>query len=147
MDDMRRNVQKAALYFGIVNLIIGLAAFVGPLVTGNDDGIINTSPGLLFGIFAFNWFHALAHLLFGVAGIAVARSCEASRTYMWVSAAVFGVLTVAGFIGVGMEMEPQLLMGMAVNGADNLLHLAWTGLTLYFAYQASRQDVPEASCA
>ena len=147
MDDVRRPVERAALYFGIVNLLLGLAAFVGPLVTGNDDGIINTSPGLLFGIFAFNWFHAVAHLLFGVAGILVARSCESSRTYMWVSAAVFGVLTIAGFIGAGMEMEPQMLMGMAVNGADNLLHLLWTGLTLYFAYQASRQNVPEASCA
>ncbi|NLF10839.1 MAG: DUF4383 domain-containing protein [Anaerolineaceae bacterium] len=147
MDDVRRPVEKAALYFGIVNLIIGLAAFVGPLVTGNNDGLINTSPGLLFGIFAFNWFHALAHILIGAAGILVARSCESSRTYMWVSAAIFGVLTVAGFIMVGMEMDPQLMMGMAVNGADNLLHLLWTALTLFFAYQASRQTAPEVSCA
>jgi len=53
----------------------------------------------------------------------------------------------AGFIMVGMEMDPQLMMGMAVNGADNLLHLLWTALTLFFAYQASRQTAPEMSCA
>ena len=139
-------VQKAALYFGLANLVIGLAGFVGPLVIGNDDGIININPGLLFGIFGMNWLHAIAHILFG-AGIVISRSCEASRTFMWASAGVFGLLTILGFVMFGMEMEPQMMLGMASNGADNLLHLLWTGLTLYFAVQASRQELPEASCA
>ena len=63
-----RTIQKIAFYFGIVNLVIGLAGFTGPLVTKNDEKIINLKPGLLFNIFAINWLHALVHLLAGSPG-------------------------------------------------------------------------------
>lgn len=42
-------VQKAALWFGLLNVVIGVAGFLGAAVTGNQDGFININPGNLLG--------------------------------------------------------------------------------------------------
>lgn len=42
--------RRTALYFGALNLGIGLAGFFGPFVTGNDEGLINIETGQLFEI-------------------------------------------------------------------------------------------------
>jgi hypothetical protein len=49
-----RTVQRAAFWFGIINLVTGFAGFMAPLVKGSRQRWINTGPGLLFGLFATN---------------------------------------------------------------------------------------------
>ncbi len=120
-----RTIQKIAFYFGMVNLVIGLAGFTGPLVTKNDQKVINTKPGLLFGIFAINWAHALLHLLTGVGGLVARTSQDAARTYMWFSSILFGALTSMGLAVFGLNRGIHLVMGMALNRQDNLLHTAF----------------------
>ncbi len=117
-----RTIQKIAFYFGMVNLVIGLAGFMGPLVTKNDQKMINTRPGLLFGIFAINWVHALVHLLTGIGGLLTRTSQSAARNYMWFSSILFSVLTAMGLAVFGFKRGIHMVMGMALNLPDNLLH-------------------------
>ncbi len=121
-----RTVQKIAFYFGMLNLVIGLAGFIGPLITKNDQKIINTKPGLLFGIFAINWVHALVHLLAGIGGILARAEHNASRTYLWFSSILFGALTSMGVAVFGFRRGIHLVMGMALNRQDNILHGVFT---------------------
>lgn len=126
-------VQKAAFYFGVVNLIVGIAGFIGPFVTGNNDGIININPGNLFGIFGMNWLHATAHVLFGVAGMAVRAKYDSSVAYMWVVAVVFGAMAAMGFMQFGMQEGLHSVMGMTVDRLGNVVHTIWALIGLYFA--------------
>ena len=68
-----RSVQTAAKYLSLANLLVGIAGFFAPVVTGNSDRIINIHPGRLFGIFAVNWPHALLHVVFGLSGLPAQR--------------------------------------------------------------------------
>lgn len=134
--------NRAALYFGILNLLIGLAGYLGPFVTGNQDGLINIDTGQLFGLLAMNWVHAGLHLAFGLYGLAVRDSAEDARTYFWAVTVIFGVAAVLGFLaqaGFMVKRDPEgvlLVLEMAVDTAANLLHLAWAGIALWFALRA-----------
>jgi hypothetical protein len=64
--------------------------------------------------------HNLVHLLFGVAGLAMARSASTARTFLVGGGAVYLLLTVYGVV-----IDHQSAANFVpVNGADNLLHLA-----------------------
>ena len=125
-----RTIQKIAFYFGLVNLVIGLAGFVAPLVTKNDDKMINTKPGLLFNVFAINWLHALLHVLAGAAGLLLHVRENASRTYLWISSALFGALSAVGIAVFGFKRGIFMVMGMALNAPDNVLHAAFAAASL-----------------
>ncbi|PQE00061.1 hypothetical protein CYL16_14630 [Mycobacterium sp. EPG1] len=73
---------------------------------------------MLLGIFAVSVLHNTVHLLFGLAGIAFARSISGSRNYLIGGGAVYAVLGLYGLIidhGSGANFVP-------VNNADNWLH-------------------------
>lgn len=118
-------VQRAALYFGLVNLLIGIAGFAGPAVKSNRDRYINVNPGLLFGIFAMNWLHALVHLVAGALGLPARRTRSAARSYMAFAATLFGLLSAAGWQQGRARPGIYLVMGMALNTAANALHTLW----------------------
>ena len=126
-------VQKAAFYFGVVNLVVGIAGFIGPFVTGNNDGIININPGYLFGMLGINWLHAAAHVLFGVAGMSVRTNYDSSVTYMWVVAVVFAAMAAMGFMQFGMQSGLYSVMGMTVDRNGNVVHTVLALIGLYFA--------------
>ena len=73
-----RSVQTAAKYLSLANLLVGIAGFFAPVVTGNSDRIINIHPGRLFGIFAVNWPHALLHVVLGLVGLPAQRDLPAA---------------------------------------------------------------------
>lgn len=140
--------RRTALYFGALNLGIGLAGFFGPFVTGNDEGLINIETGQLFGLVAINWAHALLFVAFGLYGIAARGKKESAVTFMWSVAVVFGLLALLGLLGEAGWMEVRdpegtlVVFEIAVDAAAILLHLAWSAVGLFFALRA-REAMPQ----
>ncbi|MCU1565644.1 MAG: hypothetical protein JWQ56_581 [Pseudarthrobacter sp.] len=117
----RTNVQKASMVVGAVFLLVGILGFV-PGITGNYDQLGfagHHSEALLLGLFQVSVLHNIVHLLFGAAGIALARSAAASRSFLLYGGVIYLVLFVYGLV------IPQESAGnfVPLNGFDNILHL------------------------
>ena len=127
-----KNIQKTvALVFGIAFLLIGILGFV-PALTPN---------GMLLGLFMVNLAHNLVHLLFGVVGLAVALTDtggkDTSRLYNRVSGVIYLVLLVVGLIAMivpALAPNGMLLGLVAINPADNILHLVLGGVLAYVGF-------------
>ncbi|TRW88463.1 DUF4383 domain-containing protein [Mycolicibacterium sp. 018/SC-01/001] len=117
----RSQVQWAALIVGVVFLVVGIAGFVPGVTTHyNELSFLGHHSGaLLLGLFAVSILHNIVHLLFGVAGIAFARSVVASRLYLIVGGVIYAVLWLYGLI-----IDRDSTMNFVpLNTADNWLHL------------------------
>lgn len=115
-------VQKAALVYGIVFLIVGIGGFIPGLTTGIDTLRFagHGSEAMLLGVFQVSILHNLVHVLYGAAGIAVARTWGASKQYLIWGGAVYAVLWLYGLLvphDHGANFVP-------LNTADNWLHFA-----------------------
>ncbi|MGC5171040.1 DUF4383 domain-containing protein [Microbacterium sp. DT81.1] len=113
-------VQKAALIVGIVFLVVGVAGFIPGLTTDVNALLIagHESHALLLGVFQVSILHNIVHLLFGIAGVAVARSASASRQYLIWGGVIYLVLWIFGLFVAG--DNPANFV--PVNTADNWLH-------------------------
>lgn len=70
-------------------------------------------------MFQVSILHNIVHLLFGVAGLALARTVTGARNYLVVGSAIYLVLFVYGLV-VGQESAAKFV---PVNTADDILHL------------------------
>jgi hypothetical protein len=115
--------------FGVVYLLVGLAGFA---VT-TDVGFASTDGGPLV-VFEVNPLHNVVHLLIG-AGLLVAarRSTSAARGMNVTVGATYLLVGVAGLFLVGTSANV-----LALNGADNVLHLASALLLLGVGLAADR---------
>jgi hypothetical protein len=114
-------VQRAALAVGVVFLLVGVAGFI-PGVTSDFDDLQfagHESEAELLGIFQVSVLHNIVHLLFGVAGLAMARTWSAARTYLIGGGAIYLVLFVYGLL-VDKHSDANFV---PVNDADDWLHL------------------------
>src|SRR5918995_1684557 len=96
----RTNIQKAALAVGAVFLLVGVLGFI-PGITSNYETMGfagHESEALLLGIFQVSILHNIVHLLFGAAGIALARTASGARTYLVGGGVVYLVLWVYGLL-------------------------------------------------
>jgi arginine exporter protein ArgO len=113
-------VQKGSLIVGIVFLLVGILGFI-PGITTNMDTLQfagHESDALLLGVFQVSILHNLVHLLFGVAGIALARSASASKKFLIWGGAIYAVLWLYGlFID-----HDSMANFVPLNTADNWLH-------------------------
>ncbi|MBC7542922.1 MAG: DUF4383 domain-containing protein [Candidatus Sericytochromatia bacterium] len=133
----RRNIlQQGAMVLGVINLIVGIAGFLSPLVVGGDPGLINTSPGLLFGLFGINGLHASVHLLVGIIGIVMARTATNARAFLWGIGIVFALLALVDLMAGRSGMHA--LMGMTVNAADVWLHAVLAAAAFLVLYMGDR---------
>jgi hypothetical protein len=117
----RTNVQKAALAVGAVFLLVGVLGFV-PGITSQYDQLQvagHHSGAMLLGLFQVSVLHNIVHLLFGVAGLALARTATGSRSYLLVGGAIYLVLWIYGLV-VDQESAGNFV---PLNGFDNWLHL------------------------
>ena len=73
----RPQVQKAALAVGIVFFLVGVLGFIPGITTNyaSLSGAGHDSEAKLLGIFQISYLHNAVHLLFGVAGYLMARTC------------------------------------------------------------------------
>jgi len=117
----RSNVQKASLAVGAVFLLVGVLGFV-PGITANFDRLHfagHHSEAMLLGLFQVSALHNIVHLLFGAAGIALARTAAGARSFLLYGGIIYLVLFVYGLV------VPQDSAGnfVPLNGFDNGLHL------------------------
>ncbi len=117
----RTAVQKAALAVGAVFLLVGLLGFV-PGITSNFDQLAfagHHSEALLLGLFQVSVLHNVVHLLFGAAGIVLARTIGGARSYLLYGGIIYLVLWVYGLV-IDQDSAGNFV---PLNGADNWLHL------------------------
>lgn len=78
----RRPVQPAATVVGAVFLLVGILGFIPGVTTSYDQlgGAGHDSMALLLGLFQVSILHNVVHLLFGVAGLALARTAAGPAT-------------------------------------------------------------------
>jgi arginine exporter protein ArgO len=113
-------VQKVALVFGIVFLVIGIAGFI-PGLTQNLETIQfagHESEALLLGVFQVSILHNIVHLLYGIVGLAAAARFDASKYYLIWGGVVYALLFLYGLFISG--DHPANFVPL--NTADNWLH-------------------------
>ena len=117
----RSPVQFAATVVGVVFLLVGVLGFV-PGVTTQLDALAVAGHGsgaMLLGLFHVSVLHNLVHLLFGVAGLALARTSGAAYGYLVGGGAIYLLLAIYGAF-VPADSAANVV---PVNTADNWLHL------------------------
>jgi hypothetical protein len=136
-------VQRFAQVLGAVYLLVGIVGFVPPLLVGSVPGALGPFTGFLLGLFAVNWFHSLAHLAIGAAGLAVHRSFSGSKAY----ALALGIAYAALFLLGILSGEVATLGGLLpLNGLDDVLHVL-TALVAFTAYFTARLPESEQGAA
>ena len=115
------DVQKVAMAAGVVFLVVGVLGCIPGVTTGYEDLALagHESGAELLGIFQVSVLHNLVHLLFGVAGLAMARRWDSARAYLIGGGLIYLVLWIYGLVvdkGSDANFVP-------VNTADDWLHL------------------------
>lgn len=132
------NMQRAATAVGAVFLLVGIAGFIPGLTTDYDtmEFAGHESEALLLGVFQVSILHNIVHLLFGVAGLALARTWNTARLYLIGGGVIYGVLWIYGLV-VGKEHQANFV---PLNTADDWLHfilaVGMIGLGFLFAREA-----------
>ncbi|MEU9579548.1 DUF4383 domain-containing protein [Streptomyces chilikensis] len=117
----RTPVQRAAQAVGLVFLLVGILGFIPGITTryGEMEFASHESGAKLLGLFQVSVLHNLVHLLFGVAGLALARTAPAARAYLIGGGLIYLVLWVYGLV-VDHHSAANFV---PLNTADNWLHL------------------------
>jgi hypothetical protein len=117
----RTLVQTAALAVAIVFLLVGVLGFIPGVTT--DYGTMkfagHESEAKLLGLFQVSILHNIVHLLFGAAGLAMARTVSGARNYLIGGGAIYLVLWLYGLV-IDHNSAANFV---PLNGADNWLHL------------------------
>ncbi|RST15071.1 DUF4383 domain-containing protein [Streptomyces sp. WAC05374] len=118
----RTAVQQAAFLVGAVFLLVGVLGFVPGITTDYDamEFASHDSGAKLFGVFQVSILHNLVHLLFGLAGLSMARAASTARSFLVVGGVIYLALWLYGLFidhDSGANFVP-------VNTADNWLHFA-----------------------
>lgn len=114
-------LQKAAMAVGVVFLLVGVLGFIPGVTTDYDQMEFagHESGAELLGIFQVSILHNIVHLLFGIAGIAAAKSYSGSRNYLIGGGVIYLVLWIYGLL-VGDNSSANFV---PMNDADDWLHL------------------------
>ncbi|HYI60626.1 MAG TPA: DUF4383 domain-containing protein [Acidimicrobiales bacterium] len=106
-------VAIAFLAVGVLGFVPGITSDLGDITFAGHE-----SEAELLGIFQVSILHNIVHLLFGIAGVAVARTAAASRNFLIWGGAIYLVLWIFGMFVAG--DNPANFV--PVNTADNWLH-------------------------
>ncbi len=115
-------LRKAAMAVGVVFLLIGVLGFV-PVITSdwNQLGWAGYESGaMLLGLFQVSVLHNIVHLLYGVAGLALAKSVSGARAFLIGGGVIYLVLWIYGLVFSDNEGAANFV---PLNNADNWLHL------------------------
>jgi hypothetical protein len=117
----RTLVQTAALVVAAVFLLVGVLGFIPGITTDYSSMSFagHHSDAKLLGVFQVSILHNIVHLLFGLAGFAMARTVSGARLYLVGGGAIYLVLWLYGLL-VGQNSAANFV---PVNTADDWLHL------------------------
>lgn len=138
----RTPVQNVARLVGIVFLLVGIAGFIPGITTNLYDGLEfagTDGTAELLGIFEVSVLHNIVHALFGIAGLALAKTASGARTFMIGGGAIYVALWLLGIVG-GANWIPS-------NTADNWLHLALGGALIVLGVVLTREQKRVATTA
>jgi hypothetical protein len=117
----RHPARLSATVVAAVFLVVGIAGFI-PGLTTEYDGMTfagHESTAMLLGVFHVSILHNIVHLLFGIAGFALARTASGAISFLIGGGAVYLVLWLYGLL----IDQTSAANFVPVNGADNWLHL------------------------
>src|SRR3954462_2569605 len=116
-------VQSLAALVGAVFLAVGVLGFIPGITTHYGDLSFagDGSTAKLLGIFQVSILHNIVHVLFGLAGLALARTWDGARTFLIGGGIVYLVLWLLGIVG-GADWIP------AISADDWLLFLLGIGM-------------------
>ena len=114
-------VRTFATVVGAVFLLVGILGFVPGITTDYESlGLAGPdSHAQLLGLFQVSVLHNLVHLLFGVAGLAMAKKASSAVAYLVGGGVIYLVLFVYGIV-TDHSSEANFV---PLNGADDYLHL------------------------
>jgi hypothetical protein len=113
----RSQAQQLTMLLGVVFILVGILGFIPGITTHYGDMSFagDDSGAKLLGIFQISVLHNLVHILFGIAGLALARTMDGAKQYLLGGGVVYLCLWILGIVGGG-DWIPT-------NTADNWLHL------------------------
>jgi hypothetical protein len=119
---MATMVQKAALLVAAVFLVVGVLGFIPGITTEYDTMMFagHESGAMLLGLFQVSVLHNIVHLLYGAAGLALARTANGARGFLIGGGVVYLVLWIYGLV-VDQTSSANFV---PLNTADDWLHLA-----------------------
>lgn len=114
-------VQAAAAVVGVVFLLVGTLGFVPGITTDYDtmEAAGHRSRAELLGIFQVSTLHNIVHLLFGIAGLVLARTFASAKAYLVGGGVIYLVLWLYGVM-IDKTSEANFV---PVNNSDDWLHL------------------------
>ncbi|NGN95655.1 DUF4383 domain-containing protein [Nocardioides sp. KC13] len=114
-------LQLAATVVAGTFLLVGVLGFIPGITTGYDSMTFagHESNAQLLGIFQVSILHNIVHLLFGIAGLVLARTWNGARAYLIAGGAIYLVLWIYG-LAIDHESAANFV---PLDDADNWLHL------------------------
>ena len=116
----RTPAQVTALVVAAVFLLVGVLGFI-PGVTTHYDRLSfagHDSMAMLLGLFMVSVLHNIVHLLFGVAGIASARTARGAKLFLVVGGAAYKILMPAPKPGPPKAGDTVVLDALTLNLTD-----------------------------
>ena len=116
----RSTVQTLTMVVGVTFVLVGILGFIPGITTNYSDMEFagKNSGAELLGLFQVSILHNLVHILFGIAGLALARSWDGARTYLIGGGVIYLVLWLYGlFVSAGDDAN-----FVPFNTADDWLH-------------------------
>ena len=132
----RTPIQSLAALVGVVFLLLGVLGFVPGITTHYGDLSFagHDSGAKLLGVFQVSILHNIVHLLFGIVGIALAKTVNGARNFLIGGGVVYLALWLLGIVGAG-DWIPS-------NTADNWLHFL-VGIGMIVAAMHSVAAIPK----
>jgi hypothetical protein len=137
VEDRGKTVRLAATAVGAVFLLVGILGFIPGVTTDYDTMELagHESGAELLGIFQVSILHNIVHLLFGVAGLAMARTAKNAVAYLVGGGVIYLVLWIYGLVTDKMS-EANFV---PLNTADDWLHFVLGILMIGLALLLSRR--------
>jgi hypothetical protein len=125
-------IRSLAAFAGVVFLLVGVLGLVPGVTThyGELSFAGHGSRAKLLAVFQVSILLDAVHVLFGIAGIALAKTAGGARSFLIGSGVAFLALWLLGIVGAG-DWIPS-------NAADNWLHFVLGVATIGVGFLAGR---------